>query len=65
MGDKVLDIFLMVFFGMGGITILVIAGTRPMPVSEIIMTTSVGLIGLFVVLNRALSLRPMRAKDGR
>ena len=56
MRDKGLDIFLMVLFGVGGIAILVLAWTRPMPVPERILTTSVGAIGFFGVLARALFL---------
>ena len=56
MRDKGLDIFLMVLFGVGGIVILVLAWTRPMPVPERILTTSIGAIGFFGVLARALFL---------
>ncbi len=60
--DKALDIFLMMLFGMGGITILILGWTQPMPLSERILTTSVGSIGLFWVLIRALLLIAMRAR---
>ena len=60
--DKSLDIFLMVLFGMGGIAILTLAWVQPTPLPEKILTTFVGLMGLFWVLFRALSLISMRAK---
>jgi hypothetical protein len=62
MRDKGLDIFLMVLFGTGGIAILILAWARPMPVPERILTTSVGVMGLFWVLVRALLLMFERAK---
>jgi len=60
--DKALDIFLMMLFGMGGITILILAWAQPMLLPERILTTSVGSVGLFWVLIRALSLIAMRAR---
>ena len=60
--DKSLDIFLMVLFGMGGIAVLTLAWTQPMPLPEKVLATSIGVIGLFWVLIRALSLVIMRAK---
>ena len=59
--DKTLDIFLMVLFGMGGITILVITWAQPMPLLERIVTASIGSIGLFWVLVRLLICRFLRA----
>ena len=56
MRDKGLGIFLMVLFGMGGITILILAWAWPMPLPERILATSVGSIGLVWVLTRALLL---------
>ena len=64
MGDKSLGIFLMVLFGMGGITILIIAWVQPMSLPERIVTTSIGSIGPFWVLGRTISLRSMLAKIG-
>ncbi len=64
MNDKSLDIFLMVLFGAGGITILIVAWAQPMPVLERVLTTSIGLIGPFWVLVRALSLTSVLAKMG-
>lgn len=64
MNDKSLDIFLMVLFGAGGITILIVAWAQPMPVLERVLTTSIGLIGPFWVLVRALSLTSVLARIG-
>ena len=54
MRDKALDIFLIVLFGLGGISILILAWVQPMQVSERIFTTLVGSIGPFWVSIRAL-----------
>ena len=62
MRDKSLDIFLMVLFGLGGMTILILAWAQPMPLPERILTTSVGSIGLFGVLIRALLLMSVRSE---
>ncbi len=64
MKDKGLERILMVIFGMGGITLLIIASVRPMLPSEIMMVTSVGSFSLLVVLIRALSLTLSKAKTG-
>ena len=67
MHDKSLDIFLMAWFGVGGITILVIAWVQPMPVSEKILSVFIGSVGLLWVLIRALMLMatPARAAIGK
>ena len=64
MNDKSLGIFLMVLFGIGGITILIVAWAQPMPALERVLTTSIGLIGPFWVLSRAPSLRSVLARVG-
>jgi len=64
MSDKSLDIFLMVLFGIGGITVLIVAWAQPMSVPERILTIAIGSIGLLWVLGRALSLRSRLAKVG-
>jgi len=64
MRDKALDILLMVLFGMGGIAVLTLAWARPMPVSERILATFVGSIGLLWVLIRVLLLRFVLTKTG-
>jgi hypothetical protein len=64
MRDKSLEIFLMALFGIGGTTILIMAWAQPMPVSQRIMTTFVGSIGLFWVLIRVLMLRLAPANLG-
>lgn len=48
--DRAFNIFLIVFFGMAGIAVLILTWTRPMPVSERILATSAGAIGLLVAL---------------
>ena len=55
MRDKSLDIFLMVFFGISGMLILVLAWVWPMPESERIPTALIGSAGLFIASVRALS----------
>lgn len=57
--DKSLSIFLMIIFGMSGITILTLAWLEPLPASERIMTTLIGSIGLFVSFTRALQIRSL------
>ena len=57
MTDKGLEIFLMLLFGMGGTTILIVAWVQPMPVFERILATFIGSIGLFGGLVRLLLLR--------
>jgi polyferredoxin len=59
MRDKSLDIFLMVLFGIGGIIILVLAWLQPMPLTDRIVTTSIGSIGIVWVLIRARVLKPV------
>lgn len=64
MRDRALDIFMMVLFGMGGITILILAWAQPMPLLERILTTSVGAIGISWVLVRA-TIIDVRASQGQ
>jgi len=59
-GDKALDIFLIVFFGMAGIAVLILAWTQPMPVSERILTTSAGSIGLLWALIQTIVFKYVR-----
>jgi len=61
-GDKALDVFLIVFFGMMGIAVLILAWTRPMPVSERILTTSAGSIGFLGALIRTLVFKYVRTR---
>ncbi|GEM_PF-1083435 len=67
MTDRTLDIFLMVLFGLGGLTILTLAWVQPMPASERILATIIGSIGLVWVFFRALSLKliPAKTRNGR
>ena len=64
MGDKSLDIFLMIVFGIGGIIILITAWIQPMSVLERVLTVSIGSIGLFWVLVRTIPLKSMLGKLG-
>jgi len=64
MGDKSLDIFLMLVFGIGGITILIVAWAQPMSVFERVLTVSIGSTGLFWVLVRTIPLKSMLVKLG-
>ena len=57
--DKGMDRFLMALFSAGGITILIFAWLQPMPVSERILTTFIGAIGLLWVLIRVLLLNDL------
>ncbi len=62
-GDKALDVFLIAFFGMVGIAVLILAWTRPMPVSERILSTSAGSVGLLVALIQALMFKSVRTRN--
>ena len=62
MRDEAFDIFLIVFFSMAGIAVLILAWTQPMPVSERIMSTFAGLIGLLVALIRTAMFKAMRTR---
>ena len=53
MRDKSLDMFLIVLFSISGIAILILAWLQPMITSERILTTFIGLGGLFMALTRA------------
>ena len=55
--DKIKGIFIVAFFGMAGIAVLITAWTQPMPVSERILSTFAGSIGLLIALIRTLILR--------
>ncbi len=62
--EKSLGIFLIVFFGMAGIAVLILAWTRPMPVSERILSTFAGSIGLLVALIQMFVLKSVQARTG-
>ncbi len=62
MEDKAFNIFLMVLFGMGGITILILAYMHPMPLPERILTIVIGSAGPLGVLIRALLLKSKPAE---
>ena len=61
MRDKSLGMFLVVLFGISGITVLMLAWVQPMAASERILATLIGSSGLFVALVRALLLKSLRA----
>ena len=48
--DKALNIFGAVFFGIAGLAILILTWIQPIPVSERILATSAGAIGLLAAL---------------
>ncbi len=60
--DKGLEKLLMGFFGIGGITILILAWAQPMPLPERMMTISIGAIGIVWVLARLLSWRSRQSE---
>ncbi len=62
MKDKGLERILLVMFGMGGITLLIIAFLQTMLPSETMMVTPIGSLSLLVVLIRSLFF--FRAKAG-
>ncbi len=64
MRDKSLGIFLMVLFGVLGVTILTLACVRPMPEMERAATAFMGSIGLFVALGQARLLKSPKAGTG-
>ena len=57
MRDKGLDILLMGIFGMGGVTILILAWVRPMSMFERVFPSVIGSLGLLFVLVKVLLLR--------
>ena len=60
--DKSLNIFLMALLATGGIVILVMTWIMPIPLSERIVPSFIGAIGLIVVLIWTLVLRSKSAK---
>ena len=46
MRDRALDVLLMIFFGIGGVIILVLTWSQPMIPAERILATTIGMIGL-------------------
>ena len=63
MKDKSLDILLVVLFGLSGMTILTLAWVQPMAISERILTTIIGSIGLIVSLTKWLMLKSAPARE--
>ena len=64
MKDKSLGIFLVVLFGISGIAILILAWLQPMMTSERILTTFIGLGGLFIALTRTWLFKSHRQRKG-
>ena len=62
MRDKSLDIFLMVIFGVGGITILILAWAQPMHLTDRILSTFIGSIGVAWILIRTVLSKPVPAE---
>ena len=62
MKDKSLGILLMVLFGISGIAILTLAWLRPMPGLERVLTTFIGVFGLFVAVSRVPLLKSPKAE---
>ena len=48
--DKALNMIVAVFFGIAGLAVLILTWIRPIPVSERILATSAGAIGLLAAL---------------
>jgi len=61
--DKSMSIFLVVFFGISGAVITTMAWLQPMPVSERILVTLIGSVGLVVALVRGLMIRSPAKTD--
>ena len=64
MRDKGLDIFLTVLFGISGIMIVLLAWMQPASLSERILTTAIGSVGLMWVLIKTLPLISMLRNAG-
>ena len=60
MKDKSTEVLLAVLFGTLGLAIIVLAWLRPMPESERILTTLIGLAGLLPALGKGLFFRVNR-----
>ena len=63
--DKSMSIFLVVFFGISGAVITIMAWLQPMPVSERILVTFVGSVGLLVELVWGLMIRLPAKTDAK
>lgn len=57
MKDKSLDVLLMILFGIGGITIMVLTWSQIMQLPERLLNTSIGMIGLIWSALRVFSLK--------
>ena len=62
--DRTLGILFMVFFGLAGITVVILGWTQPMSASERILTTSAGSLGLLVALIQTLLFKSKRTDTG-
>ena len=59
--DKSLSIFLVVLFAISGVAILVLTWLQPMPGTERVLSTLIGLTGLLVAMGRGMLLRSAKA----
>ena len=59
--DKSLSIFLVVLFAISGVAILVLTWLQPMPGTERVLSTLIGLAGLLVAMGWGKLLRPAKA----
>ena len=59
MRDKSLDALLMILFGIGGMTIIVLTWSQTMQLPERILSTSIGMIGLIWTASRVRLLKSM------
>ena len=62
MKDKSLDVLLMILFGIGGITIVVLTWSQAMQLPERMLSTSIGMIGLIWTASRVRLLKSMPGK---
>ena len=59
MREKSLDVLLMILFGIGGITIMVLTWSQTMELPERILSTSIGTLGLIWTAARVRLLKSM------
>ncbi len=64
MKDRTLDIFMVALFGVGGVIILILAVSQPMPLPDKLLAVSIGSLGLGWALFRLIQLMPLRDKIG-
>ena len=62
MRDKSLNIWLIVLFGISGLTVLLLTWLGTMPGADRILATLLGAVGLFMALGRALMLKSSHSR---